>query len=340
MSEQTHTQHHQATGIARPLLLIFDFDHTLCDVNSDLVPFNELSYGKALIPRFTTLRKEQGMGWTQIMQSQLAELAIQEGYSKAGLLECIRNVKMDTGLVHALKTLHKSSEPPVRMVIASDANTIFISEILAANDIDETTFASIYTNEGSWSANDVLQVEPYQSPDTPHECPRGCPVNMCKTAIKKRAMEELGLANAENLRIVYIGDGGNDFCPSLSLKQSDLVFARDGFALQKLIEKGLAVDPAEQPATGPPASEDSAGDQNTSSSIPADESSTLQLSQKVMAEVRLWNAHNQLGQMLLGLIGPEPLPPKSDSKPSRSIPIIDDIDHGIAQMAISKESHI
>lgn len=36
-------------------------------------------------------------------------------------------------------------------------------------------------------------------------------------------------------RIVYCGDGANDLCPALSLTPSDVVLARRGHALEKLI---------------------------------------------------------------------------------------------------------
>ena len=41
-------------------------------------------------------------------------------------------------------------------------------------------------------------------------------------------------------RIVYIGDGSNDVCPSLSLSSNDVVVARKGFPLAKHVnDSGL-----------------------------------------------------------------------------------------------------
>lgn len=37
--------------------------------------------------------------------------------------------------------------------------------------------------------------------------------------------------------MIYIGDGGNDFCPLNLLNENDFVFARNGYSLQKRIEK-------------------------------------------------------------------------------------------------------
>lgn len=37
-------------------------------------------------------------------------------------------------------------------------------------------------------------------------------------------------------KIIYLGDGANDLCPSLQLREDDLVFARRGYDLDKLIQ--------------------------------------------------------------------------------------------------------
>ncbi|KAH7408982.1 phosphatase phospho-type [Cadophora sp. MPI-SDFR-AT-0126] len=251
------------------LLVACDFDHTLIDTNSDLVLFNKLPYGQPLQQRFTTLRQE-GFGWTQIMQTLLAELAKQEGYSKADVLACMHDVKMDPVLVSALEELRSSLGSSLKLTIFSDANTIFIDEILKANGLSEGVFDKVYTNPARWTTNDVVYVEPYQPLSSLHNCQRKCKANMCKSDILERARQELGLSDsAGDVRTIYIGDGSNDLCPSLSLSSSDLVLARDGYRLQKLIEQ-TKMDPEEQ-------------------------------SEKVTAQVKTWTTQRELGELLLQL---------------------------------------
>ena len=48
-------------------------------------------------------------------------------------------------------------------------------------------------------------------------------------------------------RIVYIGDGGNDFCPLLRMRKGDLALVRKGFELEGRVREegkrfGLNVD--------------------------------------------------------------------------------------------------
>lgn len=70
---------------------------------------------------------------------------------------------------------------------------------------------------------------------------------MCKgaelTAYLAQAQEK-GLAKYD--KIIYVGDGGNDFCPLLRLKETDLALVRFDFALDRRIkkegnEKGMTV---------------------------------------------------------------------------------------------------
>ena len=38
-------------------------------------------------------------------------------------------------------------------------------------------------------------------------------------------------------KVMYVGDGGNDFCPTLRLSANDYIFPRVSFSLHKRIEK-------------------------------------------------------------------------------------------------------
>ena len=44
-------------------------------------------------------------------------------------------------------------------------------------------------------------------------------------------------------RIVYLGDGANDLCPTLKLGHQDIVLARKGYELDRLIQDRLQSDP-------------------------------------------------------------------------------------------------
>ena len=72
------------------------------------------------------------------------------------------------------------------------------------------------------------------------------------------------LTQQQYKRVVYCGDGENDLCPVLSLGQSDLVLARKGYGLHKLLQQR-----AETPGKA-----------------------------TCKASLRLWNSHAELAELL------------------------------------------
>ena len=43
------------------------------------------------------------------------------------------------------------------------------------------------------------------------------------------------MADKTPQRIVYVGDGTNDFCAAMALEENDVVLARSGYSLAKLL---------------------------------------------------------------------------------------------------------
>ena len=70
-------------------------------------------------------------------------------------------------------------------------------------------------------------------------------------------------------RIVYCGDGANDLCPALSLTPSDVVLARAGHALARMIAERA-----------------SSGDEDA----------------RVVARVLLWRDHEELCSLVQGVL--------------------------------------
>ena len=50
-------------------------------------------------------------------------------------------------------------------------------------------------------------------------------------------------------RIIYCGDGANDLCPAQQLQQQDVVLARKGYDLDRLILESQQKDPNAMSAT-------------------------------------------------------------------------------------------
>lgn len=69
-----------------------------------------------------------------------------------------------------------------------------------------------------------------------HGCKVGCSPNMCKGEDLEAFLNRNGGRESFD-RIIYVGDGGNDFCPVLRLQPQDLAFVRKFRGLQTRIAK-------------------------------------------------------------------------------------------------------
>jgi pyridoxal phosphate phosphatase PHOSPHO2 len=100
------------------------------------------------------------------------------------------------------------------IAILSDANTVYISTILKHLGMDHLV-TEIITNRGFFEDSGRLRVERFwKESEEPHGCPNGCAPNLCKGKELKRLMS---LKAYE--RVYYLGDGRNDYCPSVHLKE-------------------------------------------------------------------------------------------------------------------------
>jgi len=116
----------------------------------------------------------------------------------------------------------------------SNANSVFISTILKSKGL-ETLFQEIITNPADWDPSGLLKLRRRVDPVGPqHNCKVGCSPNMCKGEELDAFLKRQGV---EYDRIIYVGDGSNDFCPILRLRSQDLVLCRSNRGLQRRIEK-------------------------------------------------------------------------------------------------------
>ncbi|KAJ1330388.1 hypothetical protein BSLG_009522 [Batrachochytrium salamandrivorans] len=181
------------------LLLAFDFDYTMVDEDSDVFVFQHLA------PDLLTKYK---------------------GVQEQALREALRGIAFSPAMKEALElaTLHGSE-----IVIISDANTVYIDTITKAKGIDGY-ISEVITNTGHFDSNGRLRVQRWTTLP-PHECNR-CAANLCKGKEILKLIQNRGPFD----RVVYLGDGQNDFCPSTKLNGSDLVLARTGRALEKMLK--------------------------------------------------------------------------------------------------------
>mmetsp|Transcript_17892 Transcript_17892/g.29032 ORF Transcript_17892/g.29032 Transcript_17892/m.29032 type:complete len:244 (-) Transcript_17892:911-1642(-) len=196
--------------------LVFDFDWSLINENSDTFLFKEL--GEDV---YHHLKNESSKGrgqWTRLVDESLVLLQQKHNVSLGEIKKCIEDIPVLVGMLEIVREF--AAKENGRVYIVSDANEYFISSFLEKHALVDHV-AQVKTNK-SWVCKDtgMLRIGPYV--DEPHSCEL-CPPNMCKGDI----METLGLVSPGSDKIFYVGDGGGDFCPAIKLRENDVLFVRN-----------------------------------------------------------------------------------------------------------------
>jgi len=211
------------TNPARGPLLVFDFDHTVVEKNTD-VEVQRLAPGGD-IPSSSEMRGlAQDKGWTEFMGAVLG-LLHDTGVTRQQVEDLMAGLELTPGMEELWRVA--VDQLAATIIIISDSNSEFISHILAVRGLSGLV-DGVFTNPASWSEQGKLTIAPYHHQE---ECPLST-ANLCK----HRVMEEYLASRRHQFSYVcYVGDGKNDFCPGLRLGKGDLFCVRKGFSLQKYI---------------------------------------------------------------------------------------------------------
>ncbi|NXC50089.1 PHOP2 phosphatase, partial [Penelope pileata] len=206
------------------LLLVFDFDHTIVDENSDTwvvrcAPKQQLPHG---------LRSSCRPGhWTEYMGRVLAFLG-DSGVREDDMRRTMTAIPFTAGMEELLGFLGEN-KAFFDCIIISDSNTVFIDWILKAADF-HAVFDAVFTNPAVFSSAGWLTLRDFHA----HHCPK-CPKNLCKRKVLKEFLDKQLERGVSYRQVVYIGDGGNDLCPVTFLGKDDVAMPRHGYTLEKKI---------------------------------------------------------------------------------------------------------
>lgn len=177
-------------------------------------------------PEIKGLYSDQG--WTEFM-AEIFRYLHKNRTTPNQILECMREISFTPGMVDLLAQLDKDK---TESIIISDANSVFIEHILESNGLRHK-FDRVFTNPARFNEHGKLEIEMYHVQDT---CSLST-VNLCKGQILESYIEERSKDNVKFTHVAFVGDGQNDFCPSLRLSPRDFVFPREGYSLVKYIKK-------------------------------------------------------------------------------------------------------
>lgn len=214
------------------VVVVFDFDKTIIDVDSDNWAVDELGATELFNQLLPT------MPWNTMMDTMMRELHAQ-GKTIEDVEEVLSRTPIHPRVVPAIKSAHALG---CDLRIVSDANLFFIETMLKQLGIRHC-FSEINSNPSFVNDEGRLRIFPFHDfHSSSHGCER-CPPNMCKSLIVERI--QASLAKEGNKRMVYLGDGVGDFCPSLRLKEGDIMMPRKDYPVWDLICKNRKLLKAE-----------------------------------------------------------------------------------------------
>ena len=191
-------------------LLVFDFDHTVTDLNTD-VEVQKLAPG-GNIPSTSEMRGlYKDKGWTEFMGAVFT-LLHKNNIEQSAILELMEGLDLTPSMADLLEKA--VVDLCATIIIISDSNSVFIDHILRFRNLDQYV-DKVFTNPAKWLEDGRLEIQPYHHQES---CTLSSK-NLCKGQI----LEDY-IAQSQKCFpfICYVGDGKNDFCPSLRLSEKDI----------------------------------------------------------------------------------------------------------------------
>ncbi|CAO2178457.1 unnamed protein product [Urochloa humidicola] len=208
--------------MAGGIIVVFDFDKTIIDVDSDNWVVDTLGFTDLFDRLLPT------MPWNALMDTMMRELHV-HGKTLDDVADALRTAPIDPRAVAAIRAAYALG---CDLRVLSDANAFFIETILEHHGL-RGCFSEINTNPSHVDADGRLRIGPYHA--AAHGCGVGtCPPNMCKGLVLDRILREAEAAPGRK-RVIYLGDGRGDYCPMLRLGREDFVMPRRGYPVWDLI---------------------------------------------------------------------------------------------------------
>ncbi|XP_022723605.1 inorganic pyrophosphatase 2-like isoform X3 [Durio zibethinus] len=202
------------------IVLVFDFDKTIIDCDSDNWVVDDLGFTDLFNQLLPT------MPWNSLMDRMMKELHAQ-GKTIDDTAEVLKRAPIHPRIVPAIKSAHPLG---CELRIVSDANMFFIETILEHLGLREY-FSEINTNPSFVDEEGRLRIIPYHDfTKSSHGC-NLCPSNMCNGIIIERIQDSL----EGKKKIIYLGDGTGDYCPSRRLGEAEYMMPRKNFPVCDLI---------------------------------------------------------------------------------------------------------
>ena len=203
--------------IQKDLLLTFDFDQTIINHDSDEAMIT-------LHPQPTALPLLTDFETQCDYMNKIFEVLHSSGIKKHDILTILESLSITEGFENLLKFV---SNLNADLIIISDSNRFFIEHFLKHHNLTHH-FSGLFTNHGDFDHREVLRLDYHHRQDW-------CILsnaNLCKGYVLESFMNRKQKEGVSYKKVAYVGDGRNDYCPSLRLSSNDLIFARKSYDLE------------------------------------------------------------------------------------------------------------
>ena len=205
-------------------LLIFDFDQTIIDVDS------EFSMVEKLCPDLFEERIKGDLylkyKWIDLNNYIYTRLK-QNGYNYKDVKEYLTSLKLSPNFKELFEYIKKNKNKFETLILSAN-NTHVINLILTSHNIRDC-IDHICCNEGVIDEDNILKIIPTN--EKYEHCEDDKPF-LCKSLF----FEDF-IKNKETIfdKVFYVADGGNDFCLSKKLGNNDIIFPRKDYGLYKIL---------------------------------------------------------------------------------------------------------
>ncbi|EEY53236.1 pyridoxal phosphate phosphatase, putative [Phytophthora infestans T30-4] len=223
------------------LLVVFDFDDSLVNEDSDVFVFGSLH---PELCQTVYERHAKKPIWPSVFDDMLQVLSSEKPHVTPELIrDAVAQIPIQARMIDAIRMAVELFGAEVKVI--SDGNTFYIESMLQHRELSEhvkEVFANPVEHETLDDGRTRLRIRPYHADHLdPHGC-TWCPTNMCKGSILD------SIRNGKSYsRVIYIGDGTGDFCPASRLTENDVVLARshlvngNPYGLQRRINENPGV---------------------------------------------------------------------------------------------------
>lgn len=205
------TKHLSTIKVNKLAALDFDLTITARDTTEEILK---------LIPNYNPAKWNdilEGGGWIYYLTG-IFNLLHKHKVNKTQIYDLISRIPETEGMTELLTYLNENN---YEVIIISDSTQVLIENWLDSHKLRKY-IKTILTNPSYYDVYGRLQILGHQSQEKCQLCPR----NMCKGSVLVKYLEERTEGAANFKRVIYVGDGINDFCPMLRLRKQDIAFPK------------------------------------------------------------------------------------------------------------------